>query len=148
MGSPAQGAEERLTLAVDVAEIARAGAWAREVAARLAVPASALFAVDLCLEEALSNTIRYGFTDPPPENAVLRLTFAREASALRVTIDDNAAPFDPCAAADPAMPTDLATANVGGLGIHLMRNFTESMVYERVDGLNRLTLRFTIDADA
>jgi hypothetical protein len=40
------------------------------------------------------------------------------------------------------MAKSLAEANVGDLGIHLVRSFASSMDYERRDGRNRLTLRF------
>ncbi len=139
-----QDAAERLSLEPNIGEIERASVWAREVAERLAVPARSAFALDLCLEEALSNTIRYGFASGSVEAAKVELSLTREPEALRVTIEDNAAPFDPCAAEDTALPTDLETARVGGLGIHLMRNFTTAIAYERVDGRNRLTLWFGI----
>ena len=40
------------------------------------------------------------------------------------------------------MATSLAEAKVGDLGIHLVRKFANGMDYERLNGRNRLTLRF------
>ncbi len=140
-----QDAEERLTLRADLGEIERASRWARDIAARLAVPSSTTFALDLCLEEALSNTIQYGFSTSAPAEPQIRLIIARDQDALRVLIEDNAAPFNPCAADEPELPTDLATAKIGGLGIHLIRGFTTRLAYERVDGFNRLTFWLSTD---
>jgi anti-sigma regulatory factor (Ser/Thr protein kinase) len=41
------------------------------------------------------------------------------------------------------MANSLAQVRIGNLGIHLMRSFASSMQYERRDGRNRLTLRFS-----
>jgi anti-sigma regulatory factor (Ser/Thr protein kinase) len=119
--------------------------WARATAARLAAPPSLFFALDLCLEEALSNAIKYGFGDPPPADAQLHLSVAREQTALRVTIEDTGVAFDPSAAPEPELAHDIESARVGGLGIHLMRNFTKAMRYDRPGDRNRLTLWFAIE---
>jgi len=119
--------------------------WARAAAERLAAPPSLFFALDLCLEEALSNAIKYGFDDPPPGGAQVQLIMAREETALRVTIEDTGKPFDPSAAPDPELAHDIESAKVGGLGIHLMRNFTKAMQYDRPGNRNRLTLWFAIE---
>jgi hypothetical protein len=42
----------------------------------------------------------------------------------------------------PPVPASLAEANVGNLGIRLMRSFASDMHYERRDSRNRLTMRF------
>jgi hypothetical protein len=39
--------------------------------------------------------------------------------------------------------SSLDEASVGDVGIHLIRSFASGMNYERLEGCNRLTLRFT-----
>jgi anti-sigma regulatory factor (Ser/Thr protein kinase) len=39
--------------------------------------------------------------------------------------------------------TSLEEAKIGDVGIQLIRSFASGMDYERRDGCNRLTLRFT-----
>jgi anti-sigma regulatory factor (Ser/Thr protein kinase) len=42
------------------------------------------------------------------------------------------------------MPDNLESAKIGGLGIHLARQFSDSMLYERIDGTNRVSLTFKV----
>jgi anti-sigma regulatory factor (Ser/Thr protein kinase) len=55
---------------------------------------------------------------------------------------DDGRPFDPRAQEAPQRPADLESAQIGGLGITLMRNFATGIAYRRTDGTNRLTLSF------
>lgn len=135
---------ETLTLHADLAELAQVNAWLATAAARLALPEATIFALDLCLEEAVSNIIRYSLADAPPEQQAVRLTMSREATLLRLVIEDHGPEFDPLQAPDPQLPTRLEDAAIGGLGIHLMRRFTQSMHYQRHDGINRLSLDFPL----
>ncbi len=54
--------------------MARIAGWSDAFAARMHLPQSALFAVQLCLEEAVSNIIRYGFAAGSGEAAVSRMS--------------------------------------------------------------------------
>ena len=51
-------------------------------------------------------------------------------------------PFNPLAQAEPKPPRDLASAQIGGLGLKLVRSFAGSIDYQRCDATNRLTLTF------
>lgn len=138
---------ETLIVRAEMVELARVSSWASEVAERLTLPRSTLFAIDLCFEEALSNIIRYGFPDQPETPGVckdVRLAIARGTIAVTVTIEDHGLAFDPREVAAPAPPRTIGEATIGGLGIHLMRQFARDIAYQRLDGMNRLTLRFDI----
>ncbi|MGE5270308.1 MAG: ATP-binding protein [Thiohalocapsa sp.] len=129
----------RLVLRNDLAELQRLAAWL-EGWARQATSSDVSFAVQLCLEEAVANVIMYGGTRD--ERLEIVVEIERNGAALVARIMDNGREFDPTQVPPPRMPTSLAEAKVGDLGIHLMRNFASGMHYERRDGRNRLTLRF------
>jgi anti-sigma regulatory factor (Ser/Thr protein kinase) len=135
---------ETLTVRADLAELSRVNAWLALAGARLALPAGTIFALDLCLEEAVSNIIRYGLKAAPPERQTVQLTMSHEATLLRLMIEDHGPAFDPTQAPDPELPTQLEDAAIGGLGIHLMRRFAQSMRYQRQDGINKLILDFPL----
>jgi anti-sigma regulatory factor (Ser/Thr protein kinase) len=61
---------------------------------------------------------------------------------LLVQISDNGREFDPTQAPPPTVATSLKEANVGNLGIHLVRSFANGIDYERRAGRNHLTLWF------
>jgi anti-sigma regulatory factor (Ser/Thr protein kinase) len=139
--------ESRLTLPSRLEDLSRLGSWVEALAAEYAIPDKTRFAIDLCLEEAVSNIIRHG------SRSSLDLPITVECKAvpphdLVFTIEDQAAPFDPLAhppgkELPPATSIDqLAT---GGRGIDLMRKFAGSLAYQRLAGGNRLTIGFSLN---
>ena len=64
---------------------------------------------------------------------------------LKFTITDSGKLFDPTVL--PVVDTSLSAKErkIGGLGIHIMRQNMDSINYERMDNLNVLTLRKTIN---
>jgi serine/threonine-protein kinase RsbW len=129
---------ETLVVQAALAELARVSAWATALAERCAVPTSTAYAVNLCLEEAVSNVIRHG----SPGDAGIGLSWNCQDGRLYVTIEDHGPEFDPRMVATPVAPASLNEAPIGGLGIHLMRQFATEMSYERRNGVNRLLFRF------
>jgi serine/threonine-protein kinase RsbW len=129
----------RLVLRKDVAELERLAGWI-EGFTRQGTSPDVMFAVQLCLEEAVANIIMYGaLKDDPLEIAV---ELERNDGILVARIEDNGRQFDPTRAPPPAPARSLEEAKVGDVGIHLMRSFASDMDYERRNGRNRLTLRF------
>ena len=140
---------ETLVIRARLAELERVGAWTEALAERLGLPPSTSFAIQLCFEEAISNTIRHGLADRAAGDAaeeVIHLAVERRDRQVLVTIEDGGIPFDPREAASPAVPSGLDDATIGGQGIHLMKQFAQHLDYERRDGMNRLTLRFDLTA--
>lgn len=66
---------------------------------------------------------------------------------LTMTFSDSGIPFDPLKATEPNLSHPMEERPIGGLGIHLVRQFMDSMEYRRENDRNILTLRKTI-ADA
>ena len=122
--------------------------WIDSVADKAGLPDWTRYALLLCIEEAVSNVIRYGY--PPDHRDIskdeVRLTLAWDDGAATLTIEDQGIPFDPRDLAAPTLPRTVEEANIGGLGIHLMRRYAETMDYLREDGFNRLTLRIRRNA--
>jgi len=58
--------------------------------------------------------------------------------ALGLCLEDDGPEYDPLARATPDTDAALEDRDVGGLGVHLVREFTRDARYERADGLNRL----------
>lgn len=103
-----------------------------------AMSAAAVYAVELVLEEVLSNQIKYAFTEHAA--TALSLSVDVQAGAIVIGFEDDGRAFDPLQAAAPAPPTSIEQATVGGLGLVLVQRFATSARYERVGGRNRLTI--------
>jgi serine/threonine-protein kinase RsbW len=125
----------------NVAELDRLGEFVRAIAEKEGLDHDQQFALDLCLEEAVTNIFMHGAIADPSATPV-SLTILAGAPHLTICLEDEGRPFDPTAAAPPPAATSLETAPIGGLGIPLMRKMTSAMSYERKGGRNRLILRF------
>ena len=134
---------ETLSIPADMEALPRIFQWTDSVADKAALPDWTRYALLLCLEEAVSNVIRYGY--PPDHRDIAKdevhLTLDWDADAATLTIEDKGIPFDPRELAAPSLPKTVEEAQIGGLGIHLMRRYAETMDYTRHNDANRLTLR-------
>ena len=109
-----------------------------------ALSARAVYAIELVLEEVLSNQFKYAFagvegvaaTAAEPVGLSVNVT----ANRIELLFEDRGMAFDPLQAPAPPSARSIAEARVGGLGLNLVRQFTHLAHYERRDGVNRLTL--------
>lgn len=62
-----------------------------------------------------------------------------QPAVLALCIEDDGPEYDPLARATPDVSASLEDRDVGGLGVHLMRELTRDARYERAAGLNRLS---------
>jgi phosphoserine phosphatase RsbU/P len=129
-----------LTLRNDRAELARMMSWIDAMVAPLELSPETTYALQLCLEEAVVNIISYAFTPETSHN--VRIDVWRDGSIVVAEIIDDGEPFDPLAQELPQQPADLESAQIGGLGIRLMRSFAAHIAYQRAGAMNRLTLSF------
>ncbi len=138
---------DQLAVRGNLHDLAQIGAWVDDFAQRWSLPASTVFAMQLCCEEVFSNIVRHGIEPgacaaSSEDGVKLYLDHGGQAVILR--IDDQAEAFDPLAVDSPSHPQSVADASVGGLGIHLVRKFAQDVRYERRDQTNRLTMRFDL----
>lgn len=150
----AHKAEVRLTLNSRLADLQQVWPWVDALAAERNIPAETLFAIHLCLEEALSNVIRHGYRGEP--NHAIELSFAAgEENGFTFTIVDSAPYFAPdepdkrkqaSRASSPVDALGAGELKIGGHGLQLMRRFAGSLCWERVPGGNRLTITFPCPA--
>jgi len=97
------------------------------------------FHLNLVLEELFINALRHGGCDGMRE--AVRVRFEMAANGITIEFADRGAPFDLTAAPAPELDGPLETRQIGGLGVHLVRQIVRDLRYERVDGWNRLTMR-------
>jgi anti-sigma regulatory factor (Ser/Thr protein kinase) len=116
--------------------------WVQSQAAELALPPRTAFHLELVLVEAATNIIEHAGA---PDHAVaIELDCDYRNGQIGLELRDTGRPFDPTAYVFvPA--TDLAHAEPGGIGIHLIRQYVSSMQYRRDDNQNVLALTLTIE---
>jgi len=94
--------------------------------------------VALLMEEVLSNTVRHGY--PDGRRDTIRVEARREGDRLHLLFDDGGTAWNPLEHDLPDLDADLDDREIGGLGVLLVRELSESVQYERSDGRNRLHL--------
>lgn len=144
-GEIAAKSEARLTLQSRLEDLALLWPWVQSLAADYAIPADSQFAIDLCLEEALSNVIRHGYRGEP--GRPITVDFTSGAGFVVFTVQDQAPSFDPLAVSQARKelpPASIDDFPIGGLGISFMRKFAGGLHYERLSNGNRLTMRFEV----
>lgn len=132
---------QRIELRNDLAELYRLNEFVRRIAQREKLDPALQFALDLCLEEAVTNILTHGSISSESETPI-SVTLVSSAPTLTICLEDEGRAFDPTSAAPPPVAISLADAQIGGQGIPLMRKMASSMSYERRDGRNRLVLCF------
>jgi anti-sigma regulatory factor (Ser/Thr protein kinase) len=132
-----------LTLRNDRAEIARMMMWIDRLVAPFGLSPHTIYALQLCLEEAISNVVSHAFE--PRSKHDVHLALWCDDTALHAEVTDDGRPFDPLSYELPAAPKDLQSAQIGGLGIKLMRSFAGELIYERSGSTNRLRMSFPLN---
>ena len=128
----------QLLISNQLTEMSRAGKWLADNAARLEFTEAVRCSLELVLDEALSNAIKYAFDDNTAHSIVVRLKTTH--TDVQLEIEDDGKSFNPLDVPPPLSAKNPDEAKIGGLGIHLIRNYTDECRYLRIDGKNLLTL--------
>src|SRR5262245_55318019 len=99
---------------------------------------SACYEVRLALEEAISNTIKYGYADQQPHTIYVRVGFQNRELVL--VIEDDANEFNPLEAPAPDLSLPVEQKPIGRLGIFLMRSVMDEVDYRRDGAKNILRM--------
>lgn len=140
--SPATLPEHHLTVEARFAEAGKLYLWVEKLAAAHAIPAKIAFAMYLCLEELVSNTIQHGHGGDSPRP--VQVSFSQpSAGGYMLVLENTAAPFNPLTA--PPLPPLNASDEIrlGGQGLRLLREFSSSLTHEALPSGNRYVLTFT-----
>jgi serine/threonine-protein kinase RsbW len=92
-------------------------------------PGRALYAVNLALDELVSNVILYGYDDPSGQQIIVRLEI--DGPELCAWLEDGGRPFDPGSVEAPNLSAPLEKRQIGGLGIHLVRSLMDKLEYRQ-----------------
>lgn len=98
----------------------------------------AVYAASLALEELITNIIKYGYDDREGHRIAIRL--AVEGGRFCLEVIDDGHPFNPFDRPEPDTSGPIEEREIGGLGIHFIRNMLEECRYERRGGENVVTV--------
>jgi serine/threonine-protein kinase RsbW len=129
----------RLVIDSRLPEIQRATQLVEEFRARHGLAQSEANAVNVVLDELLSNSIRHGLDGAGAHRITVVLEYAD--GEITIEVEDDGIAFDPTRVSTPLPAGTLAERRLGGLGLAFVRELTDSIEYRRVADRNRLILR-------
>jgi anti-sigma regulatory factor (Ser/Thr protein kinase) len=98
-----------------------------------------LFALQIVVEELVTNVIDYGEVPVGEHAATVDLT--AQDGLLTIVIRDRGKEYNPLLREDPDVTLPAEERPIGGLGVHFCKKLTDTQDYERRDGCNVLTMR-------
>jgi serine/threonine-protein kinase RsbW len=102
------------------------------------IPEPLVRQLDLALEEIVTNVIAYAYSDD--DEHVIRVDVGVTRGEITAVVEDDGVPFNPLERAAPDTTAGIEDREIGGLGIHIVRELMDSVRYDRVGNRNRLTI--------
>ncbi len=129
---------------VTLGDLSQVRQYVRETAVSYCGASAAIDELVTAMNEAVSNIVRHGYKNEPGN---IKVTIGCSGDVVQVILLDNGLHFDPTQVARPDTTLPLAERPFGGLGVHMMREFCDELIYRRTenDG-NELTLLKRLDS--
>ena len=128
-----------IVLPNDTQEVPRLNDFVGEVCQTVGLESIVAMQVKLAIEEAVVNVMKYAY--PEGTQGVVTIEAVSNEVRLKFTIKDSGKPFDPTVLPEVDTTLPAKDRRIGGLGIHIVRQFMDSINYERSGNLNILTIR-------
>jgi serine/threonine-protein kinase RsbW len=135
-----------LTLRNNMADLAVLRDAVDRFAAQHGIPVKSLIALQVVLDEIVSNIMKYAWRDRETHRLHVRLH--TNGSVIEGEISDDGQPYDPRNSPSPPAAVAGSRPRPGGLGVYMVKQFVDRFDYERVDGHNRLKLTMRGVSDA
>ena len=131
-------AEKSITLKNDISEVSELNKFIDESCREEGLSAEFTNDLKLAIEEVVVNSINYGFDKEEKGEIIVSLKFQPEE--VLVEIKDNAHAFDPTEVKGADTESSLDERKIGGLGLFLVKELTDSISYRRVADYNILSI--------
>ncbi len=128
----------------DIQQIPTLSEWIES----LSLPEEIVMPINLALEEAVSNVMLYAYPGKSGQLFVeCNKAVSDQPSAIRLifTITDSGIAFDPTQQKEADITLSAEEREIGGLGIHLVKQIMDEVRYERTEDKNILTLVKTLN---
>ena len=103
----------------------------------------------MALDELITNVISYGYPDGGQQEIQIAVSVVQclkdYSEKLEVKIIDQGVSFDPTKRLKPDIELSVEDRSIGGLGIHFVKTFMDSVHYERQGNKNILTLMLKLN---
>ena len=126
------------TFSARAGELRRIGTFLNDFCTRQGIDREHCLRLNLVVEELFTNTVRHGHRGD--SDAPVWVSVDTGPTAVHVTYEDTAPPFNPYALFASTPDTTLSLRRIGGLGVLLTRELAASRDYAYLFGRNRIRL--------
>jgi len=144
MTSSRQSKEQLITIANELPAITYVIDQLEAFGNEIGIDVGAIQRFSIVLDELLNNTISYGFEDG--EKAEIQIRMVWTPPEFEITIEDEGKHFDPIGSGPPNTSADIDERDIGGLGIHIIKNIMDEFHYRRLGVRNIISVRKRIQA--
>lgn len=95
--------------------------------------------LDIAVEEIFVNIAKYAYQNEKGK-AVVKFSYDEATKAVTLVFEDNGKPYNPLEKPDPDITLSAQEREIGGLGIFMVKNFTDKMEYSYENETNILTI--------
>ncbi len=103
-----------------------------------AISISLARSINVVIDELLGNIMTYAFKDELSHDIEFRAEL--KGNRLQLTVIDDGVPFNPLLSETPDTSTSIEERQIGGLGIHVVKNLVDEISYHRGSGRNVLSV--------
>lgn len=136
-------ARRQLIGTLDLRMIDATAIWIQSLGAEFGFSHNDTYRMDLCFAELVTNIVDYSASRHAGQ--LIELDAVIHAQSVSIVLTDQADAFNPLDQPPPPVATSLDELQVGGFGIALVREFSSAQHYRRIDGKNRMALRFDLE---
>lgn len=108
------------------------------------IPESEMRQIIVIIEELFSNIIRFAFNDN--QEHLVEIQLRKDDRIITMIISDDGIPFNPLDY-NPVSISDPAASDAGGMGLTLIRAFSDSIKYRRLLNRNHLEITKSIKSN-
>lgn len=137
--------QRTLTLDNDLKSVPKLNAFLDEVCEAVGFDMASTMQINLAIEEAVVNVMNYAY--PAGTKGDVTIQAKSNGTDTFFIISDSGTPFDPTVKPEVDITLSAEDRDIGGLGIHLIRQIMDQIYYERKDGYNILILTKKIKTD-
>ena len=106
-------------------------------------PSGTIPEILIAVEEIFLNIAQHAYPPDQEGEASIYISFGSEAV---IRFEDSGKPFNPLEREGPNLDVPLMEREIGGLGIHFVKNLMDKVEYEYTGGKNVLTITKSIQA--
>lgn len=136
--NPAQSPAYHITVPNHFDALTDLSQWLEALAPRLGLSQRGLFRLQMTTEEAVTNIIQNAYTDDREHQ--IQVSLHPCDRGLTLSICDDGLSFNPLHYPEAQPPKTLELAQEGGMGIQLIRHFSDACFYHRAADRNVLQL--------